>query len=152
MGRPKLTEKQAGKSSVARQNYDRQYYEDNYVAILAKNKDWGRRNPDKIASYGLKYRTQFPWRSRHNLLLRRFGITLAQWFCILLLQRNCCAICEISYPGPRGWATDHNPSKQKGDVGYVRGILCMSCNIIFGHVKEDAAHLHKLVHYLEKHR
>ena len=90
-------------------------------------------------------------------LMRRFGITLAEYGVILASQGGVCAICGEPPDGPRNMrkggrnvfkarlVVDHNHA-----TGRVRGLLCGNCNTGIGHLKDDAATVTMALRYLER--
>ena len=61
-----------------------------------------------------------------------------------LYKINQCVICESSLESKR--CIDHNHS-----TGIVRDVICHSCNIVIGMVKEKTEVLKKIIKYIEKH-
>ena len=97
-----------------------------------RSKEWKRNNKDKV-------------NEAHKWLVikRTYGITRDQFFKILGRQGGGCAICS-----------DHN-SRLCVDhchaTGKVRGILCLTCNFMIGHSREQIAFLEEGASYLRKH-
>lgn len=60
--------------------------------------------------------------SRNATLLRKYGITEAQYNAMLARQGYVCALCGRE-PAKRRLAVDHDHAD-----GRVRGLLCYSCN------------------------
>ncbi len=93
-------------------------------------------------------------RSRNFLL--KYGISLEQRNEILAEQGGVCATCGTSDPGPHDWSMDHDHSCCPG-AGLscsrcLRGVLCSSCNLILGQVKDDPIILQRMIDYLERHK
>jgi hypothetical protein len=63
-------------------------------------------------------------------LKSKYGITLEGWEDLFSSQGRTCACCGAE--GVGRWATDHDHAKKRGDIGFVRGILCNSCNVGIG--------------------
>ena len=81
---------------------------------------------------------------RHATVIRRYGITQADFNHMRIAQHNRCAICrEVFTKTPR---VDHNH-----DSGKVRGLLCGPCNIGIGLLKDSAVRLRMALRYLEAH-
>lgn len=58
-----------------------------------------------------------------------YGIDLAGRVALFEAQGSCCAGCGRTDPkNKRGWQLDHDHTKKKGDIGFIRGILCFPCN------------------------
>ena len=62
----------------------------------------------------------------------------------LLGQHEVCAICATDKWGRKGPQVDHNHAN-----GKVRGILCVNCNTLLGHVNDDPTRLRAAIAYLE---
>lgn len=83
----------------------------------------------------------------------RYGISLAQFENLKNLQGNKCAICKLGetqkdiQDSVRQLCIDHDHSN-----GKVRELLCSSCNIILGKVKDSIKILETMIQYLKKHR
>ena len=120
-------------------------------------------HPDKVKEYQRHWIEKHPgrmrelntaWRAkpesarsmRNTYLKRVYGITVAQEQEMLKTQNSCCAICETTAPGKRGWHVDHNHS-----TNAVRGILCQACNKALAFAKDSPILLRKMAIYLEQH-
>lgn len=82
-------------------------------------------------------------------LLKKFGITADDYKSKLAEQNGVCAICEtISIPDKSGrayiLAVDHDHETRA-----VRGLLCRTCNVGIGYLKDRAALLRKAADYLD---
>jgi rubredoxin len=77
----------------------------------------------------------------------KYGLTEEARSALLAAQKNQCAICGLVFKstGPRGPVTDHDH-----DVGELRGLLCLRCNLLLGHAEDDPELLKKAAHYLEQ--
>jgi len=79
-------------------------------------------------------------KQKRNIRLRReYGITLLQYNEMLKNQKYRCAVCFKQ----NVLVVDHNHK-----TGKIRGLLCMSCNVILGSVKEDVTILQSAIKYL----
>ena len=89
-----------------------------------------------------------PSQKRRAHLRRKYGLTFAEYDKMLTEQNNCCAVCGGTKPGGRwkSFAVDHDHV-----TGRVRGLLCKSCNIALGEVKDDLTTLKNMINYLSKH-
>lgn len=130
---------------------------DQFPFVAGKNKRYGQCRPCRNA-YAVEWRKKNPaahkaayqkaYQKRKHLvdearLLRHFGMTSSEYDEMLQRQNHVCAVCYSS--SDRKLAVDHDHS-----TGRIRGLLCMSCNIILGHVKDDPIHLRSLAEYLEE--
>ncbi len=84
--------------------------------------------------------------SNRKYLLGKYNITEDDYYAMLKIQEEKCAICsmhqsELSHK----LSVDHNHSN-----GKVRGLLCHSCNLLLGKARDSVAILTKSINYLEK--
>lgn len=75
---------------------------------------------------------------------RRYGIEPEQYESLLVKQAGVCAICGTK-PNGKTLAVDHCHKTQK-----IRGLLCLNCNSLLGHCKDDPSRLLKAIHYLSQ--
>ena len=62
-------------------------------------------------------------------------------------QRGCCALCKESLLFPdskKGYHIDHCHT-----TGKVRGLLCHSCNVALGLLKDNIETLERMIDYLK---
>jgi hypothetical protein len=84
--------------------------------------------------------------NRRRLLWNKYGLTEDDYNTLLIKQNHKCAICEATAPNGMGkWHVDHCHT-----TGKVRGLLCMSCNIMLGKAKDSLEILQKAINYLQK--
>lgn len=107
--------------------------------VLAR--EWRARNPGfEKARY---QRERVATRERH--LVRKYGVTLADYDAMLQAQDGKCAIClspeSAQYKGV--FHVDHCHA-----TGAVRGLLCRGCNHMLGSVGDDPAVLRRAIAYL----
>lgn len=78
-------------------------------------------------------------------MLRRFGLTLADFDRLLAMQGGVCAICrQASQAGRwRRFAVDHDHT-----TGEVRGLLCRACNTGLGFFADAVKRLMQAIQYL----
>ncbi|MBA4365835.1 MAG: hypothetical protein C0398_07565 [Coprothermobacter sp.] len=86
----------------------------------------------------------------YNYSLKRYGITRAQYDAVFALQGGKCAVCGTSaVGGVRGRSkmlcVDHDHK-----TGKIRGLLCRSCNIAAGSLKDDPDRALLLAEYLKR--
>lgn len=75
---------------------------------------------------------------------RKYGVTKRIYNIWLKRQKGLCKICGII---PKKMCIDHNH-----ETGEIRGLLCVTCNIIIGLAKEDTKVLKKMIKYLKSKR
>lgn len=83
----------------------------------------------------------------HESFLRRRHVTPDQFEIMLADQAGCCAICRSAFTdtGKSRLEVDHDH-----ETGFIRGVLCGSCNRGIGSLKDDIVLLRKAVEYLEE--
>jgi hypothetical protein len=75
-----------------------------------------------------------PCKRRHNKLRQHYGIGSADYNRMLAEQDGRCAVCRGESDGHGELHVDHDHVS-----GRIRGLLCASCNIGIGNLKDDAA-------------
>lgn len=82
----------------------------------------------------------------HESFLRRRLVTKEQFEAMLLAQASLCAICREAFTdtGKTRLEVDHDHQ-----TGFIRGVLCGSCNRGIGSLKDDIVLLKKAIEYLE---
>jgi hypothetical protein len=80
--------------------------------------------------------------------LRQYGITFDEYKVMWIEQGGCCGICgKHQNEFDKALGVDHCHSSNK-----VRGLLCKSCNLAIGHLKDDVMLLDKAKEYLLRFR
>ena len=87
-----------------------------------------------------------PSKSRNRDLKRLYGITLNEYNQMLVEQGHRCKTCGTTEPGGKHgkFMVDHSHN-----TGAVRGLLCKSCNIALGEIKDNRQTLLNMLEYLE---
>ena len=80
-------------------------------------------------------------RRKERRLIARYGITQEQYNTLLEIQGGRCAICLEK---KKSFHLDHNHKS-----GQIRGLLCSSCNMAIGLMKEDFVKLYLAEEYLK---
>ncbi len=83
----------------------------------------------------------------NDRLVRRHGITLAEYEALLVKQNGACAVCRDACDSGMRLAVDHDHS-----TGRIRGLLCRRCNQGIGVMRDDPARLRRAADYLEAKR
>lgn len=83
--------------------------------------------------------------SRDKKLRLKYGIGADDVEAMLLQQQGRCAICGTT-KNPERFHVDHDHTS-----GAVRALLCLHCNALLGHAKEEPAVLRAAILYLERH-
>jgi len=79
-----------------------------------------------------------------------FGITLDEYRVLLARQGGVCAICQkeekatTRHGGPKNLAIDHDHNS-----GTIRGLLCMTCNLSIGLLRDDARVIQSAIRYVQ---
>ena len=96
-------------------------------------KDWRKNNPDKVV------------KNRRTGLLRKYGLTEADYNNLLAKQSYACAICKTTDPKDRWnrFHVDHCHTSSK-----VRGLLCSQCNTGLGKFYDNIESLSTAIEYL----
>ncbi len=102
---------------------------------------WRRSKPDYERTRYLSLKTET--RERH--LVRKYGVTLADYEAMLAAQNGKCAICQTT-PETQRYGVFHVDHCHA--TGKVRGLLCRGCNNILGVVKDDPEALRRAIAYL----
>lgn len=82
-------------------------------------------------------------RERH--LVRKYGVTLADYDAMLAAQGGRCAVC-LTTPETQRYGVFHVDHCHAS--GAVRGLLCRGCNNVLGVVNDDPAALARAIAYL----
>lgn len=103
--------------------------------------------PNKVAcSVKEAARTRVRRRRRN---LRKFDISAEDWDALLAKQQGVCAICLL----PERVERDNNVRLLCVDhdhlTGAIRGLLCSSCNIAIGLLRDEPKYLRAAANYLE---
>lgn len=115
----------------------------NSVASVAKAKQWRLDNPEKYREYQRKWNASPEGKAsgRKGHLRRTYGMTEEGRDALLASQDGLCAMCR----------TDDEPLQVDHDhlTGEVRGILCFSCNLALGNLKDSAVRAEAALRYLK---
>lgn len=139
--------------SVAESNMQRRKYHtegERKAARVRSMQKYKARNPEKVRA-GMKRwrdrnRTKQIARTRAYSLNARFGLSPEQYDILLASQDGRCAVCRGHDQTGKRLAVDHCHVSDR-----VRGLLCMSCNLILGHAKDSVPMLKQAIDYLERH-
>jgi DNA-directed RNA polymerase subunit M/transcription elongation factor TFIIS len=104
-------------------------------------KAWRKLQPD----YETRRYQKVKGETRERHLIRKYGVTSADYESMLVGQGGQCAICgAIAEDQPhKVFHVDHCH-----ETGRVRGLLCRGCNHVLGHMKDDPEKLRKAIDYL----
>lgn len=101
---------------------------------------------------GLNYSCRKCWAEyqAERALLRKFGITKAEFDAILKRQNGGCAVCGTKVGMVRAGKRLRLCVDHCHKTGVVRGILCTSCNNGLGRFKDDPVLLERAALYLRR--
>ncbi len=101
--------------------------------------DWVKRNPNYEKD---RYSKNPAWhRERH--LIRKYGVTQAEYELMFRAQAGMCAVCHKTQK--RAFDVDHNHITKE-----VRGLLCTNCNRMIGHAGDNLEILEAAAAYLRR--
>lgn len=90
---------------------------------------------------------------KQTKLWRRYKLTLERYLSVLVSQGYCCAICKRDKSGGKGgWHVDHDHAccPGEGSCGKcIRGLLCASCNLAMGMMRDNPVAFRAAADYLE---
>jgi recombination endonuclease VII len=84
--------------------------------------------------------------ARNAFREKLYGLSLVEYREKLVAQNGLCAICG-GPPGKRSLNVDHDHVS-----GKVRDLLCPTCNVGLGGLRDDPVLLRKAADYIERHR
>jgi len=125
----------------------RQRYLADPAPAKARVKRWQQENAERLNAYRRNRRLEpeVKERERAGHLMRKYGITLAQYDAMLVEQGGRCFICRRLPRDDSSLHVDHDHSTQQ-----VRGLLCFPCNNALADFQEDLDLLRQAMAYLRK--
>jgi len=132
--------------------------------IRAQKAKWYIEHREEVHAYGIEYykahkeqrrnydknrvrnKEKEQVQQRIRVLMKVYGLNPEDYAKMLVEQNGKCAICG-SLPNGKNLFVDHDHI-----TGKVRGLLCNSCNITLGTVKESTETLAKMIEYLRSRR
>ena len=120
------------KHAEERRTYLRQYRLLNKDKVSEWKADDHRKNKDKYSE-----------RYYRNHIRRKYGLSIDQFEVMKRRQNYCCAICEE--PFTKTPVVDHCHT-----TGYIRALLCGSCNSAIGFLRNNHQIALSAAHYLSK--
>ena len=138
---------QENAEAIAARNkiYNKIYNQENAEAIAARKKIYSENNAEAIAA------RHSVWRKLHF-----YNLNDEDYQQMLLDQNNSCKTCKIEFDSTSYYTKpnidhDHKCCEGKRSCGKcVRGILCGSCNLLFGKVKDSIQTLQNMINYLKE--
>ena len=107
--------------------------------VNKQKRKWHRKNPEAMRRYDLQ----------------KVGITSEQYDALEAKQQKLCAICGVDDPGKgkKNFCVDHSHlccPKRKSCGKCLRGLLCSSCNLAVGLLKDSLSRAEAVVRYLKE--
>jgi hypothetical protein len=118
--------------------------------ILKQNKEWAKRNPEKVAQYHRTWRKTHPETvnrlTRRGTIKRSCGLTVEQFEHKLESQSGRCLICgSLEYSsGKSSLCVDHDHKTK-----LFRGLICDRCNRGLGLLGDSEVLLLRALRYLQ---
>jgi hypothetical protein len=124
-------------------------YRANPGPAIERVQRWREENPELYAEQARRYRESgaYAASSRRSHLKRTFGITPEEYEARLAEQGGGCAVCGRPPKAGKSLHVDHDH-----DTGYVRGLLCFSCNAALGHFQDDLERIDAALIYVATRR
>lgn len=115
----------------------RKYTSGNLDKVQKINRAWVAANPEKIQRYRLN----------------KYNISLELYLSMLETQGGKCAVCLNSFGKSKALCprVDHDHScceGQKSCGKCIRGLLCDSCNVLLGRIRDNTTILQRGISYL----
>lgn len=141
---------------ISKKEYQQAWYRDNAKRLKQKAKLNRLTNPERATEASKRWAAANPIR-RQEILLKsklkiKYGITTEIYFKFLTQQGGVCAICKLpetkTLPQNKSiarLAVDHDHT-----TGQIRGLLCKSCNIAIGSMKDSSDRLLAAAQYLQE--
>jgi hypothetical protein len=119
------------------------YYQRHRDRVAKKNREYYEDNRDKMLERQREYYQENKERSRAWSYGRLYGISMEQYEEKAKAQDGKCAICGVQ---PDRLDVDHDH-----ETGTVRDLLCRSCNLALGHMRDDSVRMYRAAEYLDRH-
>ena len=98
------------------------------------------REPEVVREYRRKWSRDHPEKVRASNIKYQYGLSREQYDALFT---GLCAACGAVEHGGKGWHVDHDH-----ETGRVRGVLCHSCNVALGMLKDSAYRVSALLQYI----
>lgn len=133
------------KNREKRKEQAQKYRQENREKVFEQARKYRQEDPEKLKKRKEKYRSENAEKIAYSKLKYIYGIDKDDVEKLIQLQKNSCAICEVSFLEKK-WRVDHCHT-----TGKVRQLLCHGCNIGLGHV-EKPGFLDKALAYIQRHK
>jgi len=128
--------------------YRKKYYQENKEKISVVTKKYALKNREKLNLISKKWNKEHPQRRKElarKSWLKQYGLSLEEYNTLLENQNNQCCICGNVAKENKYLAVDHDHI-----TGRVRGLLCETCNVGLGSLKDSVEILYAAIEYLSK--
>lgn len=107
---------------------------------------WAKKNKDKIRVYHQTWDRKNQKRQIESRLIWKYSLSMEEFQKLSESQGNKCLICKVSaeHLSLKKLYVDHDHK-----TGEIRGLLCRSCNIGIGMMKDNPEILRNAINYLE---
>ena len=122
----------------------RKYYLSHKKEWAIHNKEYAKKNPDKIKEISRRWRKNNPEKTRNARFKYKYGISLEEYKALEKNQSGLCAICKKK--NDRNLVVDHIHNSSKAAI---RGLLCDKCNCAIGLLMEDLKLIQRVHDYLK---
>jgi hypothetical protein len=152
----KLNNPDKHKDSVSRKrSEDRRLFREGLSKTEPKANLWAKedrkKNPEKHLKWAADYRERTGQLRNTMEVCRRFKLDVSEYYRMKEEQNNLCKICN--QPETRKSRTEGKICALAIDhchtTGKTRSLLCHSCNVSLGAIKEDIEVLKSMIDYLE---
>jgi hypothetical protein len=127
----------------------KRWYMNNAAKEIERVQAWRDANPEQYAETQRRYKStiDYPAVMRAAHLKRKYGITPEEYDARLAEQGGGCAVCGRPPKAGKSLHVDHDH-----ETGYVRGLLCFSCNAALGHFQDDLERIDAALIYVATRR
>jgi hypothetical protein len=125
--------------------YDKNYRELHKDKLLNRRKVYYQNNKERKLDWDKKYHATHLEERRNRDLKNTYGISRNDYDAMLTSQGGICKICGATEPGHkrRYFCVDHDH-----ETGRIRGLLCVRCNFMLGHCRDEITILENALSYL----
>jgi hypothetical protein len=145
--------------------YHRAWYHAHREKCTERRQAYRLANPEKVKEQNKRTKSRPSYKATCRkrrlatdwikILWQQYGLTPADVERMFADQSGLCGSCMAELSLIRGSKNyrhvDHNHNMAKGEPGFIRGLLCGSCNRAAGLLKDSSAIARSLADYLEGH-
>jgi len=124
---------------------NKEQYKKHRKKILKRKKEIYWEDPEKLISKSAKWSRDNPEKKRITVLKSMYSLTEDEYRELLDETMGICPICNDEFDDVNMPCVDHNHKTNE-----VRGIICRSCNLMLGRLKDDVNLLLNAITYLRK--